>query len=102
MFKKANWLLCIMFDNPTVVFGLIGGLGGLLRAAVGVRKAFLAKRKFVLNYFLITVIGAIIIGAIVGSVIGINKAVALFAGYAGTDLLEGLAKSFKLAPIRIG
>jgi fluoride ion exporter CrcB/FEX len=91
-----------LLDNPTVVFGLIGGLGGLLRAMVGVRKAYLAKRKFVLNYFLITVIGAIIIGAIVGSIIGINRAVALFAGYAGTDLLEGLAKSFKLAPIRIG
>jgi len=50
----------------------------------------------------VTVIGAIIIGAILGSTIGINKAVALFAGYAGTDLLEGLAKSFRLAPIRIG
>jgi fluoride ion exporter CrcB/FEX len=91
-----------MLENPAVVFGIIGGLGGLLRAAVGVRKAFLAKRKFVLNYFLITVIGAIVIGAIVGSIIGINKAVALFSGYAGTDLLEGLAKSFKLAPVRIG
>lgn len=91
-----------MFENPMVVFALIGALGGLLRAAVGVRKAFLQKRKFVLKYFLITVIGAGIIGAILGSIIGINKAVALFAGYAGTDLLEGLAKSFKLAPIRIG
>ena len=91
-----------MLDNPTVVFGIIGGLGGLLRACVGVRKTFLQKRKFVMNYFLMTVIGAVIIGIIVGSVIGINKAVALFAGYAGTDLLEGLAKSFKIAPIRIG
>jgi len=91
-----------MLDNPTIMFGIIGGLGGLLRALVGVRKAYLAKRKFILSYFLATVIGAIIIGVIVGSTIGINKAVALFAGYAGTDLLEGLAKSFKLAPIRIG
>jgi len=92
----------MMFENPIVMFALIGALGGLLRAAVGVRKAFLQKRKFVLKYFLVTVIGAGIIGAILGSIIGINKAVALFAGYAGTDLLEGLAKSFKLAPIRIG
>lgn len=91
-----------MLENPAVLFGIIGGLGGFLRACVGVRKAFLQRRKFVLSYFLVTVIGAIIIGAIVGSVVGINKAVALFAGYAGTDLLEGLAKSFKLAPIRIG
>ena len=91
-----------MLENPTVLFGIIGALGGLLRATVGVRKAYLQRRKFKLNYFLVTVIGAAVIGAIVGSVIGINKAVALFAGYAGTDLLEGLAKSFKIAPIRIG
>ena len=91
-----------MLENPTVIFGLIGGLGGLLRAGIGARKARLQKRKFILNYFLMTVSGAIIIGAILGSVIGINKAVALIAGYAGTDLLEGLAKSFKVAPIRIG
>ena len=91
-----------MLENPTIVFGVIGGLGGLLRAVVGVRKAMLQKRKFVLNYFLTTVIGAVVIGAILGSVIGMNKAVALFAGYAGTDLLEGLAKSFRISPIKIG
>ncbi|VVB81578.1 Uncharacterised protein [uncultured archaeon] len=91
-----------MLENPAIMFGLIGALGGLLRAVIGVRKATLQKRKFVLKYFLITVLGAAIIGAILGSIIGINKAVALFAGYAGTDLLEGLAKSFKIAPIRIG
>jgi len=101
-FKKKKVVILPMLENPMVMFALIGGLGGLLRAIVGVRKAYLARRKFILNYFLVTVIGAIIIGAIVGSIIGINKAVALFAGYAGTDLLEGLAKSFKLAPIRIG
>lgn len=91
-----------MLENPTLLFGIIGGIGGLLRAVIGVRKAFLQKRKFVLNYFLATVIGAVVIGAILGSVIGINKAVALFAGYAGTDLLEGLGKSFRIAPIKIG
>ncbi|MBI4141606.1 hypothetical protein HY484_01630 [Candidatus Woesearchaeota archaeon] len=91
-----------MLENPAVLFGIIGGLGGLLRALVGVRKAQLQKRKFVLNYFLTTIVGAVLIGAILGSVIGINKAVALFAGYAGTDLLEGLAKSFRIAPIKIG
>ncbi len=42
-----------------------------------------------------------LIGVMLGNV-GMNRAVALFAGYAGTDLLEGLAKSFKLAQIRIG
>jgi len=88
--------------EPIIMFGLIGALGGLLRAIIGARKAYIQKKKFVLSYFLMTVIGAAIIGAILGSIIGINKPVALFAGYAGTDLLEGLAKSFKIAPIRIG
>jgi len=91
-----------MLENPTILFGVIGAVGGLLRAVIGVRKAFLAHRKFVFSYFLVTVIGAGVIGAILGSIIGINKAVALFAGYAGTDLLEGMAKSFKIAPVRIG
>ncbi len=88
--------------DPTLTFGIIGALGGLLRAVVGVRKALLQKRKFVPSYFVMTVLGAAAIGAILGSVIGMNNAVALFAGYAGTDLLEGLAKSFRLAPIKIG
>ena len=88
--------------DPTVLFAIIGALGGLLRAIVGLKKAHLQKRKFVPGYFIITVLGAAAIGAILGSVIGMNKAVALFAGYAGTDLLENLAKSFRLAPIKIG
>lgn len=91
-----------MLEDPTIQFALIGALGGILRSAVGVRKAFLQKRKLVPAYFIVTVLGAAIIGAILGSVIGMNKAIALFAGYAGTDLLEGLAKSFRLAPIKIG
>jgi len=102
MLKNKEVIILVMLENPAVMFGLIGALGGFLRAIVGVRKAQLQKRKFVLKYFLITVIGAGVIGAILGSVIGINRSVALFAGYAGTDLLEGLAKSFKIAPIRIG
>lgn len=102
MLKKNTFFERSMLDNLAVQFAIIGGLGGLLRTVVGVRKAFLQKRKFVLKYFLVTIIGAALIGALIGSVIGINKAVALFAGYAGTDLLEGLAKSFKLSPIRIG
>ena len=104
MLKKniSLFLSMALLENPTVLFGLIGGLGGLLRAIIGVRKAYLQRRNFLPKYFLLTIIGAVIIGAILGSIIGINKAVALFAGYAGTDLLEGLAKSFKIAPIRIG
>lgn len=88
-----------MLENPTIYFGIIGGLGGLIRAAVGARKAYLRKKKFKLTYFLLTVVGASIIGAIVGSVVGTNNLLALAAGYAGTDFLEGTAKSLKLVSL---
>lgn len=91
-----------MLEAETIIFGLMGGLGGILRACVGLRKAQLQKRKFVLNYFLITLIISVFSGTIMGSVIGINKTVALLIGYAGTDLLESMAKSFKIVPIKIG
>lgn len=88
--------------QDVILMGIVGGLGGAIRAFVGVRKAMLEKRAFKLGYFLSTIIGAIIIGVIVGSIFGTSKEVALVSGYAGTDLLEGLAKSAKILPARIG
>ena len=88
-----------MLENPTLYFGIIGALGGFARALVGARKAYLRKKKFKLNYFLLTIVGAAIIGAIVGSVVGTNKMLALAAGYAGTDFLEGIAKSLRLVTL---
>lgn len=88
--------------NETMLFALIGAGGGLIRALVGARKAILQKRKFILSYFLFTIISAAIIGGIIGAVVGSNKILALAAGYAGTDLLEGLAKSVKIVPLKIG
>ena len=88
--------------NETILFAFIGAGGGLIRALVGARKAMLQKRKFMLNYFLFTILTASIIGAIIGAVVGGNKIIALAVGYAGTDLLEGLAKSVKIVPPKIG
>lgn len=88
--------------NETIIFALIGAGGGLTRALIGVRKSILQKRKFVLSYFLATLIIASVIGAIIGAVVGENKLLALAAGYAGSDALEGLAKSIKIVPQRIG
>ncbi|PIN74703.1 hypothetical protein COV18_05785 [Candidatus Woesearchaeota archaeon CG10_big_fil_rev_8_21_14_0_10_37_12] len=84
------------------MFALLGGLGGLVRGLLGVRKALLEGRTFVFTYLLSTVLIAIIIGAIVGSVLGNSTIMAFVAGYAGTDLLESLAKSIKLVPLKIG
>ncbi len=85
-----------------LTLGIMGGLGGTIRALVGVRKALLDERRFSISYFLSTIINAIIIGIIVGAVLGTSTELALVAGYAGTDLLEGLAKSLKLFPLRVG
>lgn len=91
-----------MLEAETVVFGLMGGLGGILRICVGLRKAQLQKRKFIPSYFLITLIISVFSGAILGSIIGTSKIVALLIGYAGTDLLESAAKSLKIVPIKTG
>lgn len=88
--------------NETLLFTLIGALGGFIRAAVGARKALLENREFVWSYFVITVFIAAGIGAAMGAIIGGNKVIALTVGYAGTDLLEGLAKSVKIVPTKIG
>jgi len=81
--------------QETILYAVLGATGGLIRAIIGAQKALKQKKKFKLNYFLMTVIIAGIIGAILGMTIETNKLIALTAGYAGTDLLEGLAKSFK-------
>lgn len=88
--------------SAALVNGLLGAAGGLLRAIVGLAKAKAAGRRIIWPYFCITVVVATGIGAIAGLVIGINRPVALLAGYAGTDLLEGIAKAFRISPVKIG
>ena len=83
-----------------VLASLIGGIGGLLRALVGVRKAMLKKKPFVLSYFAFTVITAAVIGAALGLVVGTTPLLALAVGYAGTDFLEGIAKAAKLVSLQ--
>lgn len=74
-----------------VTSSIFGLLGGIARAVVGTLKALKNKKKFRLNYFLLTVIGSGIIGLIAGTLSPEPK-IALAAGYAGTDFLEGLYK----------
>jgi hypothetical protein len=75
---------------------LIGGLGGLTRGVVGLLKALSLRRRILWGYYSITVIVATIIGAFVGIVFNFDYRLALLAGYAGTDVLEGIYKSFKV------
>jgi hypothetical protein len=74
--------------------GIIGGIGGLTRGFVGLLKALSLRRKIIWTYYLITVGIAMIIGVFVGMIFNFDYRLSLLAGYAGTDILEGIYKSF--------
>jgi len=75
---------------------LFGFVGGITRGCVGVlkHKAY-TKKKFKIKYFLWTVGLSGIIGMFCGLFFINDYRFTLLAGYAGTDLIEGLYKIFK-------
>ena len=84
---------------------VLGGVGGLTRGLVGLLKAISLKRKILWGYYAITVFIALVIGVFVGIIFNFDYRLSLLAGYAGTDILEGIYKSFQvqkvyIAPIR--
>ena len=81
--------------NELVLAGLLGGIGGLTRGIIGLLKALALKRKVLWSYWAITVTIAVIIGVFTGLVFNFDPRLSLLAGYAGTDILEGIYKSFK-------
>ena len=78
--------------NELVLAGLLGGIGGLTRGVIGLLKALALKRKVLWNYWAITVTIAVIIGVFTGLVFNFDPRLSLLAGYAGTDILEGIYK----------
>ena len=78
------------------MFSIItGGLvGGALRGVMGVAKSLVTKQEDKINYGWLTtmILVSVAIGIIVASFMGGGFEVALLAGYAGSDLLEGLFK----------
>ena len=85
-----------------VIAGSLGAIGGLTRGVVGLLKALSLKRKIIWQYWIITVIIAVIIGVFTGIIFDFDYKLSLLAGYAGTDILEGLYKSFKVQKVYIG
>lgn len=73
---------------------VLGGIGGLTRGLVGLLKALALRRRIIWGYYLITVLIALIIGIFVGIVFNFDPRLSLLSGYAGTDILEGVYKSF--------
>lgn len=81
--------------------GLLGGLGGITRGIVGLLKALSLRRKILWSYYAITVIVATIIGMFVGIIFNFDYRLSLLAGYAGTDILEGIYKSFNVQKVYV-
>lgn len=84
-----------------VLAGLLGGIGGLTRGFVGLLKALSIRRKILWFYYAITVVIAVVIGVFVGIIFDFDPRLSLLAGYAGTDILEGIYKSFKVSKVYV-
>ena len=84
-----------------ILSAILGGLGGLTRGVVGLLKALSLRRKIIWGYYGITVLVAIIIGIFVGMIFSFDYRVSLLGGYAGTDILEGIYKSFQVQKVYV-
>ncbi len=79
-------------------FGLIGGV---IRGVIGLFKALSFKRKISWNYWLLTAVVSGLIGILTGTVFSFDPRLSILAGYAGTDILEGIYKSFKVEKVYV-
>lgn len=75
---------------------LLGAVGGLTRGFVGLLKALSMRRRIIWGYYAIIVVIAFVIGVFTGLIFNFDYRLSLLAGYAGTDILEGIYKSFKV------
>ena len=87
--------------EPIFLAGLLGGIGGLTRGVVGLLKALSLRRRILWTYYVITVAVAVIIGIFIGIIFNFDYRLSLLAGYAGTDILEGIYKSFKVSKVYV-
>ena len=85
--------------NLIVLPALLGGVGGLTRGFIGLLKALSLRRKILWGYYSITVMVALVIGIFTGLIFNFDYRLSLLAGYAGTDILEGIYKSFKVEKV---
>ncbi len=79
--------------NILIQSAIFGFIGGITRALVGILKH--KNEKFKWGKLLFTVIASGVIGVFTGLLITSDYKLTLLAGYAGTDLIEGLYKAAK-------
>ncbi len=87
--------------DSILLAGILGGVGGLTRGVVGLLKALSLRRKILWGYYAITVLIAVIIGIFTGVIFNFDPRLSLLAGYAGTDILEGIYKSFAVQKVYV-
>ncbi len=87
--------------NSLILPGVLGMVGGLTRGIVGLLKAMSLRRRIIWQYWIITAFVAMIIGVFIGLIFNFDYRLALLAGYAGTDILEGIYKSFKVQKVYV-
>jgi fluoride ion exporter CrcB/FEX len=88
-------------DSTIFLPALLGGIGGLTRGVVGLLKALSLRRKILWGYYLVTVLVALIIGIFTGIIFNFDPRLSLLAGYAGTDIIEGVYKSFSVSKVYV-
>ena len=79
----------------------LGGVGGLTRGVIGLLKALSLRRRILWGYYAITVVVALVIGVFIGIIFNFDYRLSLLAGYAGTDILEGIYKSFAVQKVYV-
>ncbi len=87
--------------NEIVIAAGIGAIGGVARATVGLFKALAIKMKIYFTYWIFTILIAAIIGAFTGMIFNFDYRLSALAGYAGTDIIEGIYKSFKVDKVYV-
>jgi hypothetical protein len=83
-----------MYIALIIAFGLFGGI---IRSLVGLckHKVFTGKEKFNNNKFWFSVVISGLIGTFCSLLLIQDFRIALLAGYAGTDLIQGVYKILK-------
>ena len=87
--------------NEILAAAIFGLLGGLTRGVVGLLKALSLRRRILWMYWIITALIACIIGLFTGIIFSYDYRLSLLAGYAGTDILEGIYKSFNVQKVYV-
>ena len=87
--------------QQVILPAVLGGVGGAVRGFVGLLKALSLRRRILWGYYAITVLVAVVIGTFTGIIFNFDYRLSLLAGYAGTDILEGIYKSFAVQKLYV-